>query len=927
MIRKSPITAFRALLALALVLFVAACQPPAPAEDSKKSIERPSAKNKPANTVGVGTSPSTADNKQPTPNPTAEVAPPPAKDKEPIAKDQGKPQVKPQPDAAAQAKPQPVADPAKPSAPPAKIDLARLPTKGNPTAKVTILEFSDFECPFCSRVNPTIAQVLSTYPNDVKVQFVQLPLPFHKNAHPAAQAALAAHEQGQYWQYHDLLFANQKALTRPDLERYAEQLGLDMAKFRGDLDSGKFKADVDAQLAFAGSVGVNGTPGFLVNGVVISGAVPFDNFKATIDAEILRADKVAKERGLSGQALYDELFRSAPKPAAPPAAAPAAPEDRKLIDIAGSPVFGDPNAPVTIVEFSDFECPFCSRGANTVKELVNANPGKVKVVFKHYPLDFHKNAPLASQASMAAANQGKFWEYHDLLFANQKALQRPDLERYAEQLGLNMDKFRADIDSPIALKQLEADKAAGNTAAVRGTPHFFLNGSRMAGAQPLANFQAALDKELEVAKKYLDKGTPVSDIYAVVAKAEKSASAPPPGAAPPAAAPGVPEKRMLVNNIAGAPVFGDPNAPVTIVEFSDFECPFCSRGGNTVKELVKANPGKVKVVFKHYPLDFHKNAPLASQASMAAGNQGKFWEYHDLLFANQKALQRPDLERYAEQLGLNMDKFRADLDSPAAAKQLEMDKADGNAVAVRGTPHFFLNGSRMAGAQPLANFQAALDKELEIAKKYLDKGTPAADIYTAVVKGNEPSTSAAPAAPPAAPTGPVVVDIAGAPMKGNPSAPITIVEFSDFECPFCSRVNPTIAQLLTDYPNQIKVVFKQLPLPFHKNAHLAAQASLAAHAQGKFWEFHDLLFANQKALTRPDLERYAEQLGLNMDQFRKDLDTERFKGQVDKELAESQKNGIQGTPNFAINGKRLTGAQPIDGFKAIIDAELKAAPK
>jgi protein-disulfide isomerase len=507
------------------------------------------------------------------------------------------------------------------------------------------------------------------------------------------------------------------------------------------------------------------------------------------------------------------------------------------------------------------------------------------------------------------------------VFANQKAIQRPDLERYAEQLGLNMDKFRADLDSPTGAKQLEADKAAGNAAGVRGTPHFFLNGSRLSGAQPLAAFQAALDKELEVAKKYLDKGTPAADVYAVVAKSEKSASAPPPSAPPPAAA--APDKRMLVSNLGGAPVYGDPNAPVTIVEFSDFECPFCSRGANTVKELVNANPGKVKVIFKHYPLDFHKNAPLASQAAMAAQNQGKFWEFHDLVFANQKAIQRPDLERYAEQLGLNMDKFRADLDSPTGAKQLEADKADGNGVGVRGTPHFFINGSRFSGAQPLANFQAALDKELEIAKKYTDKGTPLSDLYATIVKSEVSTAPAAPAAPPPPPPTPVVVDLTGAPVKGNPSAPVTIVEFSDFECPFCSKVGPTITQLLADYPGQIKVVFQQLPLPFHKNANLAAQASLAAHEQGKFWEYHDILFANQRALTRPDLEKYAEQLGLNMTTFRAALDTEKFKAQVEKELAASQKNGIQGTPNFAINGKRLTGAVPIDQFKAIIDAELK----
>jgi protein-disulfide isomerase len=129
--------------------------------------------------------------------------------------------------------------------------------------------------------------------------------------------------------------------------------------------------------------------------------------------------------------------------------------------------------------------------------------------------------------------------------------------------------------------------------------------------------------------------------------------------------------------------------------------------------------------------------------------------------------------------------------------------------------------------------------------------------------------------------------------------------------------------LLNEYPNQLKVVFKHYPLNFHKNAHLAAQASMAAHEQGKFWEYHDILFQNQRALTRPDLERYAEQLGLNMGQFRAALDTQKFKARVDQDMADAEKGGVNGTPHFLINGKDLSGAQPIDSFKAIIDEALK----
>lgn len=114
------------------------------------------------------------------------------------------------------------------------------------------------------------------------------------------------------------------------------------------------------------------------------------------------------------------------------------------------------------------------------------------------------------------------------------------------------------------------------------------------------------------------------------------------------------------------------------------------------------------------------------------------------------------------------------------------------------------------------------------------------------------------------------------------------------------------------------------PLPFHQYAHLAAEAALAADEQGKFWEYHDLLFANQQALDRPSLEKYAEQLGLNMAKFRAALDSGKFKERVDREAAEGDKVGAGGTPTFFINGYKLVGAQPIDQFKKLIDQELKS---
>ena len=460
-------------------------------------------------------------------------------------------------------------------------DISTLPVKGAPNGKVTILAFSDFQCPFCGKVNPTVEELLKAYPNDVRVAFAMFPLDFHKDAPLAAQAALAAHEQGKFWQYHDLLFANQKAIQRADLEKYAEQLGLNMAKFRAALDSKKYETTIATHLADGRKFGITGTPSFLINGRKFVGAQPTENFKKIIDEEIKRADALSKAKGLTGENLYKALVLSAPKEAAPPQAAEAPEDDgRHLVVVGDSPVIGDKNAPVTIVEFSDFECPFCSRGAETLKELLEKNPGKVKIVFKHFPLEFHKSAPLAARAAVAANKQGKFWEYHDMLFKNQKALGRDNLVSYAQQLQLNMAKFEADLDNAELDKVIEADKAAAGKVGVRGTPHFFINGTRFSGAQPLASFQAALDREYKTAQDYLAKGVAKDKLYETIISSEKT-QAPAP----------------VEVDIKGSPIKGPASAKVTIIEFSDFQCPFCSKVLPTFKQIHESYPNDVKIVF------------------------------------------------------------------------------------------------------------------------------------------------------------------------------------------------------------------------------------------------------------------------------------------------------------------------------------------
>ncbi|KIG18855.1 DSBA-like thioredoxin domain protein [Enhygromyxa salina] len=160
------------------------------------------------------------------------------------------------------------------------------------------------------------------------------------------------------------------------------------------------------------------------------------------------------------------------------------------------------------------------------------------------------------------------------------------------------------------------------------------------------------------------------------------------------------------------------------------------------------------------------------------------------------------------------------------------------------------------------------------------------------------------------------------PSYGPADAKVTIVEFSDFQCPYCSAAATAFTELKKSHGDRVRFVFRQFPLSFHQQAHLAAQASLAAHAQGKFWEFHDKLFANQKALGREDLEKYAEEIGLDMKAFKAALDDGTYKQTVDDELALGQEVFVEGTPTMFINGVRVGNATDAAAVAAELDKAL-----
>jgi protein-disulfide isomerase len=170
---------------------------------------------------------------------------------------------------------------------------------------------------------------------------------------------------------------------------------------------------------------------------------------------------------------------------------------------------------------------------------------------------------------------------------------------------------------------------------------------------------------------------------------------------------------------------------------------------------------------------------------------------------------------------------------------------------------------------------------------------------------------------------PVSIPTAGAPVIGPANAPLTLIEFSDFQCPYCVKAVPQLHALLKAYPTQVKLIFKEYPLEIHSQAAFAALAAEAANKQGKFWPMHDALFAHRQELSRASIFAIAKGIGVDMKRFEVDLDSPQTKQTVVRDIQDGDRAGVEGTPTLFINGQRYNGAIALDALTPVLDAQLK----
>jgi len=573
------------------------------------------------------------------------------------------------------------------------------PVWGSATAPVTIVEFSDLQCPFCSRVQPTIKSLQAKYgPNQLRVVFKHNPLPFHDHARPAAKVADAVLRQGgssAFYAFLDLAFEEQLKLGDEALNSWIARVGLDPAVVLRRAELPETNDKIERDVALADKVGANGTPAFRINGKTLSGAQPIESFVSIIDAELAAAAELTR-KGTPAADLYKTRVAAnyvAPKPD---------PEDEPeqdlviwKIPVKGAPSVGPSDALITIVEFFDYQCPYCRRAEATMNELMARYPKDVRVVLRQNPLPFHARAlPAANFALEARAQKGDagFLEANRRLFEGK--LEESDLLELGKELKLDEKRVKNAITNNTHAAEIDADMDLATDFKAAGTPHFFINGLRLSGAQPLSNFVTVVESQLKVANALVAAGTPRAAVYDEILKHAQD--------------PDAPERKELPAPSADNPSRGPLNAPIVIHEFADFQCPFCQRAEKTLRELDKEYPGKLRFVWHDYPLSFHEHArPAAIVAREARAQKGDagFWKMHDLLFASDAELTDELLTRHATSLQLNATRLSAAQSDGRFDSVLEKDKAMAEAAGIRGTPAFVINGYYLSGAQPLKAFK------------------------------------------------------------------------------------------------------------------------------------------------------------------------------------------------------------------------------
>ncbi len=587
-----------------------------------------------------------------------------------------------------------------------------------------------------------------------------------------------------------------------------------------------------------------------------------------------------------------------------------------------APVRGPARAPVLIVAVGEYECPFCKRAEATLAQLRTEYGDQVRILWRHDPLPFHLRARPVAKATLAAERQGKFWAMHDAVFADAD-LSDAGLRSAAVVAGLDLQRFQVDVTDPLLDARLDHEVAQASAAGVTGTPTFFVNGKRLVGAQPQPSFRREVDAAIQSAAAVTATS---GDVDAVRWRAHAGEEGEQVyrwlvlGEPAPVARPPVPESALTLWNLpldARDATQGDAErAEVTLVEFTDFQCPFCARAADTVRALQQKYGTSLRVVLKHNPLPFHPLARPAAIVAIAAQRQGKFWPMHDHLFAHPQELDEQHFFKWAKQLGLDIGRFRRDRNDPALARQVDDDMAVAESVEARGTPTFFVNGRKIVGAQGLEVFSVVIDEEVATAQAAQRRGT---SWYEARIADGKTFDDLEDIALP--------FDLTGLPALGAENPQVTVAMVTDHQCPFCARLAPTLRRLAEKFPTQVRVVMVPWMAADHPAFLPAAQAAIAAWIDGGAKEFAQLdqeLYAHSHELDAELVAKLAAHAGLKRQRLAELVANGQVAAILERANAVAVRGEAEATPTVFVNGRAVKHATA-SGVERAVTREVQRA--
>jgi protein-disulfide isomerase len=388
----------------------------------------------------------------------------------------------------------------------------------------------------------------------------------------------------------------------------------------------------------------------------------------------------------------------------------------------------------------------------------------------------------------------------------------------------------------------------------------------------------------------------------------------------------------LMRISAANPSDGSAEALVTVVAFVNPQCKHSAVAMKTLDTLRGRFPAEImRVVWKNYPIaERHPKSREAAEAAMAVhatAGSAAFFCFTRALYANPSGLGRELYRSAAGGCGASADRMEAEVASGRPARQVDADLELARSLQVIGTPTFFINGTRIEGAEEEKTYEAFLEAESMIARRAVAAGTPPARVHARRVQANFQIANDRTEAPEPVDKAVYKVPVAGSPVLGPASAPVTIVVFSDFQCPFCKQGAHVVGEVRHEFGARVRFAFKHMPLVNHRRAEPAAEFASEARAQlgdAGFWKAHDALFASP-GLEDADLDVLSAALHLNAAAARAAVASHKYAAAIEADGQLADSIGVNATPTFFVNGRKLEGARPIEDFRALIQEVLPAA--